>query len=182
MLFNTEKTDASRRGDRLTWVLCITYLIALLWILLFKMGVQFSYMETRSVNLIPFREAFTSQGRLDRVQALANVLVFVPLGVYVAILGKRLTMWKQVLLLFAVSFLIESLQFIGRIGAFDSTDLVTNTCGGILGLWLVNLIRRVFKSDLAAQRFIQAAAVLGTILLILFLILLKLNKLPIRYQ
>ena len=164
--------------DKLTWLLGTTYLAALVWILIFKLGVRFSYMEKRRVNLIPFRDAFASNG----LQSLANVLIFVPLGVYVAILGKRLILWKQVLLFFAFSFLIESLQFIGRIGAFDSTDLVTNTCGGVLGLGLVYLIRRAFKNDLAAQRFINIVAVIGTILLILFLILLKLNKLPVRYQ
>jgi glycopeptide antibiotics resistance protein len=172
----------SLHANKLTWTVCVFYLIALFWILIFKLGVRFSYMENRSVNLIPFREAFALNGRLDRVQALANVLIFVPLGVYVAMLGKRLYVWKQLLLLFAVSFLIEALQFICRIGAFDSTDLVTNTCGGLLGLWLVHLIRRAFKSDLAAQRFINIAALIGTILLFSFLILLKLNKLPIRYQ
>ena len=136
-------------------------------------------MEKRRVNLIPFRDAFA----LNSLQSLANVLIFVPLGAYMAMLGKRLSAWKQILILFfVVSFLIEALQFICRIGAFDSTDLATNTCGGVLGLGLVYLIRRAFKNDLAAQRFINIVAVIGTILLILFLILLKLNKLPVRYQ
>ena len=43
--------------NRLTTILFTVYLMALAWILLFKLGVKFSYMERRTVNLIPFNEA-----------------------------------------------------------------------------------------------------------------------------
>jgi glycopeptide antibiotics resistance protein len=51
-----EQLKASKVTNRLTTVLFIIYLIAIWWILLFKLGVRFSYMEKRSVNLIPFNE------------------------------------------------------------------------------------------------------------------------------
>ena len=69
-------------ANRLTTVLFIVYLLVLLWILLFKLGVQFSYMEKRSVNLVPFKEALTSHGKIDVSETILDVLIFIPLGIY----------------------------------------------------------------------------------------------------
>lgn len=60
---NTRKDNNS--ANKLTIVLFVIYFIALFWILLFKLGVQFSYMENRQVNLIPFREALMLNGKID---------------------------------------------------------------------------------------------------------------------
>lgn len=50
----------------LTVVLFVLYWIALFWILLFKLGVQFSYMENRQVNLIPFREFLIKNENIEK--------------------------------------------------------------------------------------------------------------------
>ncbi len=42
--------------NKLTNVLFIVYLVALWWILLMKLGVRFSYMGDRRINLIPISE------------------------------------------------------------------------------------------------------------------------------
>ena len=67
---NLQKNGRNNRKDnniinKVTTVLFIIYLIALFWILLFKLGVRFSYMENRSVNLIPFSEPLISNGKID---------------------------------------------------------------------------------------------------------------------
>ncbi|MGN6351827.1 MAG: VanZ family protein, partial [Parafilimonas sp.] len=67
--------------NKLTKTLFIIYLIALCWILLFKLGVQFSYMNNRSVNLIPFRNLLTSNGKVDIGETVMNVIIFIPLGI-----------------------------------------------------------------------------------------------------
>jgi membrane protein YdbS with pleckstrin-like domain len=43
---------------KITRVLLVVYTLVIAWILLFKLGVQFSYMAERRVNLFPFRDAF----------------------------------------------------------------------------------------------------------------------------
>ncbi|MEP7143255.1 MAG: VanZ family protein [Ferruginibacter sp.] len=184
---NLKKYRRNNRNDnsaanQLTNVLFLIYLVALLWILVFKLGVRFSYMGKRSVNLIPFSEPLILNGKIDFGEMILNAVIFVPLGIYAGILFKRWTFGKNVFLFFFISLMCEGLQFILRIGAFDVTDVITNTLGGIIGLLIFKAIEKVFKNNVKAQKFINIIAVLGTVLMILLLLLLKLNMLPIRYK
>ena len=168
--------------NKLTIVLFVIYLIALIWILLFKLGVRFSYMENRQVNLIPFREALMLNGKIDFGEIIMNVIIFVPLGIYAGILFKRWNFGKNVFFFFLISLFVEALQFILRVGAFDITDIITNTLGGIIGLMIFKALEKVFKNRVKAQKFINIIASIGTVLMILMLSLLKMNMLPVRYQ
>jgi glycopeptide antibiotics resistance protein len=168
--------------NKLTVVLFVIYLIALFWILLFKLGVRFSYMENRNVNLIPFSEFLILNGKIDFGELIMNVVIFVPLGIYAGILFKRWSFGKSLFFFFLMSLTIEVLQFILRVGAFDITDIITNTLGGIIGLMIFKAIEKVSKNSVRAQKFINIIASIGTALMILFLLLLKTNNLWIRYQ
>ena len=169
-------------ADRLTTVLFIIYLIALHWILLFKLGVRFSYMEDRRVNLIPFGEAFISNGKMDAGEIISNVVIFIPLGIYTGVLFRRWTWGSKLCFFFLVSLIFEGIQFILRIGAFDITDIISNTFGGIIGLMIFEAIEKVFKNSIWSQKFINIIAAIGTVLIISLLFLLKMNMLPVRYQ
>jgi glycopeptide antibiotics resistance protein len=172
-----EQSKVSNVTNRLTAVLFIIYLIALYWILLLKLGVQFSYMGTRRTNLIPFGEPsiLTSENIL-------NVVIFVPLGIYAGILFERWVFGKKLLFVFLFSLLVEALQYILRVGAFDVTDIMTNTIGGIIGLLIFKGLEKSFNNSVKAQKFINIIAASGTVLMILLLALLKMNMLPVRYQ
>ena len=181
-----ENWTSSNKGNtitnRLTTVLLSVYLMALAWILLFKLGVQFSYMERRTVNLIPFNGAMIANGNIDLPEIILNVLIFVPLGIYAGILFRKWSFQKQLLFYFLVSLLVEGLQFILGAGAFDTTDIITNTLGGIIGLLLLKSIEKAFHDRNKAQKFINLIAAIGTASLIAFLLLLKMQMLPIKYQ
>lgn len=164
-------------ANRLTTILFILYLLALYWILLLKLGVRFSYMEERRVNLIPFSGTLILTG-----ENILNVVIFVPLGLYVGVLFKRWVLGKKLLFFFLLSLLVEGLQYILRVGAFDSTDIITNTLGGILGLIIFKGIERAFNTSMETQKFINIIAATGTALLFLFFFLLRMNLLPVRYQ
>jgi len=169
--------------NKLTYVLFAVYLIALFWILVFKLGVHFSYMgNERSINLIPFSEPVILNGRIDFGEMIMNVLIFIPLGMYAGIIFKRWIIGKRLFLFFLISLIIEGFQFIMAIGAFDITDIINNTLGGIIGLMIYIGIEKVFKNSFKAQKFINLVATIGTISMILFLFLLKTNKLGITYQ
>lgn len=169
-------------ANKLTNVLFVIYFIALFWILLFKLGVQFSYMGTRRVNLIPFNEPSILNGKIDIGEIVLNVVIFVPPGIYAGVLFKRWTFGKKLFFLFLISLMFEGLQFILRVGAFDITDIITNTCGGIIGLMIFEAIEKVFNNSVRAQKFINIIAAIGTVLMISLLLLLKMNMLPVRYQ
>jgi glycopeptide antibiotics resistance protein len=164
-------------ANKLTNLLFVIFLVALLWILVFKLGVRFSYMGDRKVNLIPFNEPLILTG-----ENILNVIIFVPLGIYAGVLFERWIFRNKLLFFFLLSLLVEGLQYTLRVGAFDVTDLFTNTLGGIIGLMIFKGLEKVFKNNSKAQKFINIIGVIGTVLMILLLLLLKLNMLPVRYQ
>lgn len=161
--------------NRFTSVLFIIYLITLFWILLFKLGVQFSYMGTRQVNLIPFSEQIFSE-------VILNVVIFAPLGIYAGILFESWIFGKNLFFFFLMSLLVEGLQFILAVGAFDITDIITNTLGGIIGLMIFKAIEKAFNNNVKAQKSINIIAAIGTVVMILLLFLLKMDMLPVRYK
>ncbi|HVG15098.1 MAG TPA: VanZ family protein [Chitinophagaceae bacterium] len=169
------KSDKASR--RTTIVLFIIYLVALWWILLLKLGVQFSYMKKRRANLIPFDEP-----SLLTSENILNVIVFIPLGIYAGMLFERWSFGKKFLVALLLSVLVEGLQYILRLGAFDATDIVTNTLGGVIGLVIFIVLGKAFKSGLKTRKVINTIAAIGTFLMIVLLVLLKMNMLPIRYQ
>jgi glycopeptide antibiotics resistance protein len=162
--------------NKLTIALFLIYLFVLAWILLFKLGVQFSYMEKRSVSLIPFREPF------DVGETILNMVIFIPLGIYAGILFRRWNPGRMICFFFLTSLIIEGLPFVFRIGAFALTDTITNTFGGFMGLLVGKAIGKLFANSVKAQKFINIGATIGTAVMILLLILLKTNRLGIRYQ
>jgi glycopeptide antibiotics resistance protein len=69
-----------------------------------------------------------------------------------------------------------------RVGAFDITDIINNTLGGIIGFLIFKAIEKVFNNIVKAQKFINITAAIGTVLMILLLFLLKMDMLPIKYR
>ena len=177
-----EQSKVNNVTNRLTTVLFIIYLIALYWILLLKLGVRFSYMGNRRVNLIPFSEPLILNGKIDAGEIILNVVIFVPLGIFAGILFERWIVEKKLFFFFLISLIVEGLQFILAVGAFDITDIITNTLGGIIGLMIFKAIEKAFNNRVKAQKFINIIATMGTALMILLLLLLKMNMLPVRYQ
>ena len=173
----TKPSEGSTAGNRLTISLLVVYGLALVWILLLKLGVRFSYGGERRVNLIPFQERL-----VFGAENILNIVIFVPLGIYAGILFNHWRFGTSLLFFFLISFLVEGLQYMLALGAFDSTDLLTNTLGGIIGWLLYKAIERAFGSRARAQTFINAIAAIATVLMLLLLLLLKMNRLPIRYQ
>jgi glycopeptide antibiotics resistance protein len=134
-------------------------------------------MADRKANLVPFSEPLilTSENIL-------NVVIFVPLGIYTGILFEKSIFVKKLFFFFLLSLLVEGLQYILRLGAFDVTDIITNTLGGVIGLVIFKAIEKAYSDNVKAKKFINIVAAIGTVLMILLLVLLKMNMLPIRYQ
>lgn len=136
----TEKRSA------LTLALFAVYLLALVWLILFKL--QFfipATTEGRIVNWIPLLGSFDDQGLLLFSEIRANLLAFLPLGVYLSMLDLPRSFWRKALAMAGLAFVFETIQFIFAIGRADITDVLSNTLGGVVGLGLYALLRKVLK-------------------------------------
>jgi glycopeptide antibiotics resistance protein len=65
---------------------------------------------------------------------LGNILIFLTLGVFLPLLFKKYrSLAKMLLYSVSLSFVIEAVQILGRIGQFDIDDILLNTFGCLLG-------------------------------------------------
>lgn len=111
----------------------------------------------RSINLVPF-DMITEQG--FSLNVWGNMLMFIPLGLYVANLMKPFRFWNVLGAIAGTSLGIEILQYIFKRGASDIDDLLLNTAGGLIGIFIYFVFKLLFKSK---ERIHTAISVLSLV-------------------
>lgn len=90
-----------------------------------------------STNLIPFKDLFHTFYFFDtdRILLIAlNFVLFIPIGGLLAIQLQDHIFYKSIpLFCFSVSFFIEMLQYMLKLGIADINDLILNLMGGVWG-------------------------------------------------
>ena len=80
----------------------------------------------------------------EKYMLIANVALFVPLGVFLPILSARIRWWQVILAGFAATCVIEVVQPVfGRTGDVD--DVITNTVGTVVGCLIVEVLLAVWR-------------------------------------
>ena len=133
--------------------LLLLYIAILIYFVLFsdQLGRADGY-NTYRYNLVPFQEIHRFIAYRDSVpmwaflvNMIGNVLVFVPIGFLLPIIGKgEVGLVRSVVNAFVLSLCIETLQLVTRVGVFDVDDLILNTLGGAIGWMAFSLIRKLF--------------------------------------
>ena len=102
------------------------------------------------MNMIPFIDVINSYGDFVR-QIILNVIMLVPFGFLLPLTRRKPGFFKVFLLTFLLSLVIELLQpLLHGSRSSDITDLITNTCGGILG-YLLSLMFNPISTRLLAR-------------------------------
>ena len=155
----------NNRQRNLTKILFAVYFLILVWILLFKMSFSLDELyKDRSINIIPFMGSVVVNGRIYINEIIDNILVFIPIGIYICMLKEDWSILRKISVGFFISLGIEVLQFILAIGATDITDLIGNTLGGIIGIGVFYLFSKLFKNK--TNKIINTLALIATILLV----------------
>ena len=147
------------KSKKITLILMIFYLIALIWVIIFKL--EFSIKELpqiRNINLIPFNQPAIVNGKADISEIVLNVLAFIPYGLFIHILMDEKSILKKLLIIFATSFIFELIQYIFAIGASDITDIISNTSGGIIGV-----VFSMFMEKLLRENWIKYINIVSTV-------------------
>lgn len=119
------------------------YLFLLAWLVLFKFSVSIRDLpHIRGINLIPFYYDKETSTHLSEV--VYNVMIFIPLGVYLQIFRANRKIITKILAVLFTSLFFESIQFIFAIGASDITDIIVNTFGGLIGIAFCIIMKRLF--------------------------------------
>lgn len=146
-----------RRRGTLAWILRTTmyvYFVLVIYVTLMPLSIPTGttnalFMET--ANLIPFRDIRMQYGGAVR-EVYLNILMMMPFGFLFPIIKKK-GLFTTVILTFLFSFAIETTQLlsvwlgINYHRAFDVTDLITNTFGGLVG-YIIFAMLRVIRSKI----------------------------------
>lgn len=135
--------------------------------------VFFARDARRSINLTPFdmivEEGFT-------LNVWGNVLMFIPLGIYFANFMKQFHFGKVLGAIIGTSLSIEVLQYVFKRGASDIDDLLLNTAGGLIGIFIYQVFKAIFKVKERVHVAISILSlVVGIPILILAIILFVYN-------
>ena len=152
-----------KKSHFITPVLFLLYLVLLVWIILFKL--QFSITDLdrmREINLIPFY--YKEEVSFHATEVLENVLIFVPFGIYLCLIFKKLRFSGKLFLIAGMSVLLELCQYVLAVGRSDVTDLITNVSGGLIGVFLYNTIVRLFHNQKRVDQIIIISATIVTVI------------------
>jgi glycopeptide antibiotics resistance protein len=102
-----------------------------------------------NLNLIPFR-MFRIYGYYLRwgnflyilINFIGNMLVFLPLGFFPALLFRKARWWRSVLIGGGISAFVEFGQFF-LMRQSDIDDVLLNALGALLGYWTFLLLRKI---------------------------------------
>lgn len=116
----------------------------------FKAFFQIGYLwkpenqRARDIRWIPLDDLFSGSWFKPLFEYGGNFAFFVPLGVllFVQLRSKRAaTLWG-----FALSVLVETIQYVFALGRTDIDDLFFNTLGAWFGAWLAQRLGRRFDA------------------------------------
>lgn len=110
-----------------------------------------------NLNLIPFR-MFRIYGFFYRwgnflyilINFIGNMLVFLPLGFFPALLFRKARWWRSVLVGGGISTFVEFGQFF-LMRQSDIDDVLLNALGALLGYWTFLLLRKI--APITTSRF-----------------------------
>ncbi|MFE5672742.1 VanZ family protein [Agromyces sp. NPDC056523] len=130
--------------------LFVVYLVLLVWVVLWKL--QMPYVgegELRHAKLVPFAPT-AEDGASEPAEVVANVLLFVPFGIYLGLLAPSWRSSRLAGVSAGSSLALETVQYALAIGSADVTDVVANTAGGLAGLGLIVVARRRLRERTGA--------------------------------
>ena len=166
----------------------ICYIFLLIKILFFS---RISLLEllngqrtiSRSINLIPFHSIteyiFGSSEDVKKfafVNLVGNIVLFIPLGIYVPLFKNDKRIITSLLLIFIVSLFAEVIQGLLGIGTADIDDIILNCVGGWIGILVYKLLIFTLRDEKKVRTAIAIlSAIVGLPVIFYFLFMIKMR-------
>lgn len=127
-----------RKAQRL---ILVTFLFGYVFLLYCSTVIFRTSQKEWSYNLIPF----WSYERKDLYfENIMNVVVFVPVGLLLCVISRRLKWWMVLFIGMVFSLSIELLQFIFKRGCTEFDDVFHNSLGCVIGIMIVAIIKGIW--------------------------------------
>ncbi len=148
------------------------YLVGLFGLLFLKAR------DFSSVNLVPFYSIgsflFSDDPLLRAFSVLnvvGNIVLFVPLGLYLSLFIREKNIVKNVLWIIFISMSVEVLQFVFKVGATDIDDVILNGFGGFLGIIAYHILLKIIGNAQKVKLVITLSAPIAAVLSIVGIII-----------
>ena len=131
------------------WTIFIIYCFVLVYVLFLSRGTRdgytFAEYMRRFTNFIPFKTIVEYVQRyidgyrnLSVLNLLGNLALFVPMGMALPCLFKKLNrFWKVILTVFGMVVIVELVQGVLRVGSIDIDDVIFNVVGAMIGYGII---------------------------------------------
>ena len=127
----------------------ITYFIVLFYLVFFVNRRKYNY--SHNLNIVPIRNTMVGFRHISDLgyfnfysNLLGNILLFMPLPVIAISVFKINRFFNIMLLCFSLSFSIELMQYVFRVGVADIDDIILNTLGAFIGYCFFLVFKRAF--------------------------------------
>lgn len=152
------------------WSAFVIYCLMLGYMVFFSRGfrTQYSYAHYLRyfTNFIPFKTVVhyinlykNGLRALAIFNLLGNFVLFLPMGMFLPCLFKRLDrFWKVILCVFAMVVFVEISQFVLRVGIIDVDDVIFNVVGAMIGYAITKI--PIVRKLLQKMYFLSAESVL----------------------
>lgn len=144
-----------KRLNILSIIIFCIYILLLIWIVLLKCNIYLSitngYFEFKTLTLkerfeyylIPFIDYFNNESTQTFIKlkdGILNVIVFIPLGLYLSFFIKKNKFIKVMLYTLIISLTFEVVQLFTLLGSFQTEDLILNLFSVLLGYLIYKII------------------------------------------
>lgn len=148
----------------LSKIVFFIYVCLIIWVVMFKCNLidsiykaytfvsEQTLLERFTRFIIPFKDYtedfFSNQIHILIKDDILNVLIFIPLGLYLAFFIKNKKLIKTLLITFITSLFFELFQLFSLIGSFATKDFITNLLGSFIGFMGYKLIYKKENSEI----------------------------------
>ncbi len=160
---------------KVTSILFIVYFLLLTWIIVFKTEFSISSLVTeRSINLIPFKESVIVNGKISFSEIINNAIVFIPVGVFTAMLADNLKFIKMAAVFIVAAGIWNLSGFIhaaslsvtasaSTIYVGDSVTFTVSASGGAGNVSVSGAANGTYWLENSSQSFTVTASAEGTL-------------------
>jgi len=141
------------------WIFSICYFVILVYVVFGarrRIGVSADFMRSY-LNLVPLRdnlETLFSDRKLSHSEifnfyenVIGNILMFIPLPIILIFLFGNRKNLRAIGISVLISVAIELLQFAFGVGVADIDDVLLNSLGAVVGVWICTLLASIFRKS-----------------------------------